>query len=486
MAVVDSIMARGRATPDKLAVLHNEQAFTYRAFAAHILAVRRFLEGRDIARDRIAILCTRHNLSTWIVGLALRSLGVDTANAISIEDVASLDCPGATVVSTAFEAHSWPGLEVAVVAAGHPFVLIPLDIYADVEAIEIDPAAPASWPGQGGHILRTSGTTGVYKKVLWDAAGIDALVALNAGPAGFSESTILNDMQFPGWTWSGYGWPNLAWVVGGQVLLSQDQPLWRPYEKRATVAFVTPGWLDHVLAAPAELDLRNDAMTLFLVAGVLSKAQWEAARERLTRRIVATYGATESCQLLYTPIETTEDLLWHRIDVAGTAEVVDEQDRPLPPGATGQVRLRTNFAGGYMDDPATTAAFFRHGYFYPGDLGVLSADSRLMLQGRITDVINVSGAKIASLPIETALQEALGALGVCVFSMPGLDGEVVHVAVQPGRPVNEGEVKAAVMAALPPATVRIHMLEVLPRNAIGKIQRTALRAQLLAHTPPSN
>ncbi len=60
--------------------------------------------------------------------------------------------------------------------------------------------------------------------------------------------------------------------------------------------------------------------------------------------------------------------------------MVDEADRPLPPGATGRVRVRTEeMVQGYLDDEGLTAAFFRDGWFYPGDLGALGAAGRLTL-----------------------------------------------------------------------------------------------------------
>jgi hypothetical protein len=223
-------------------VVHNDRAFGYGEFAAHIAAVTERLERSALYRDRIAILCIHHSLSAAIVGLALRSLGVITANAISLDDITQFDCPGATVISTGFEAQHWPGLEKAAAAAGHPFVLVLADVCDDLGAADI--AALRRGGGPGGHILRTSGTTGVYKKVLWDAVAVEELVSLNKDPGGFDESTVFNDMAFPPWTWGGYGWPTMVWATVGCALLSQDRPLWRSYERPATHGVTTPGWLD--------------------------------------------------------------------------------------------------------------------------------------------------------------------------------------------------------------------------------------------------
>ncbi|MDR3470750.1 MAG: hypothetical protein P4M09_03535, partial [Devosia sp.] len=95
------------------------------------------------------------------------------------------------------------------------------------------------------------------------------------------------------------------------------------------------------------------------------------------------------------------------------------------------------------------------------------------------------GDKIATTPIETALQDRLGAEAVCVFSVPGQDGEAVHVAIQTARPVAAAELKAALRAALPAVPqARVHAVKAFPRNHLGKIERAALKAQLLGEDTP--
>ncbi len=485
MAVVDSIFTHARAAPDKTAVVYNGRALSYRTFAGYITLARRSLARQAVGRDQAAVLCINNTLNAWVVALALRSLGVTTVNGRSIEDVEQLGLGPVSVVTSAVETGVWPGLDGAAAAAGARLIVEPADVYADIKTVDIEPVALHPIPG--GHILLTSGTTGVYKKVLWDAAADADLIALNTERAGLTASTVFNVMGFAPWTMASYIWPTQVWTLGGQVLIDQNPWPWRSFEgAAATHAVITPSLLDSVLGAPAETMLRNDLMTLFVVAGALSRAQREAARERLTHRITCIFGATESAHLTYTPIETAEDLRAHRLDAGDHFQVVDDQDAQLPLGRTGVVRIRANRATGYLNDPATTAAFFRRGYFYPGDLGVIGSGGRLALQGRVTEVINVGGRKIGALPIETKLQDALGAEAVCIFSIPGETGEDVHVAIQPGRVIGAAELKAALAAALPPgiAGVRVHTVKSFPRNHMGKIERAKLKALLAPQERP--
>jgi acyl-coenzyme A synthetase/AMP-(fatty) acid ligase len=151
----------------------------------------------------------------------------------------------------------------------------------------------------------------------------------------------------------------------------------------------------------------------------------------------------------------------------------------VPVGETGQVRVKMNRAASYLGDPEATRLFFRDGYFYPGDLAVMREDGRMALCGRVTDVINVLGNKYGTLPIEIALQARFQAEGVHVFSQQTQDGEEVHVVIQPGAPITAAELKAGLQATLPVVDhVRVHWVERFPRNNMGKIERSVLKAQL--------
>jgi len=227
-----------------------------------------------------------------------------------------------------------------------------------------------------------------------------------------------------------------------------------------THALTTPHMLAAVLESVAAEPTRDDAVILFVGAGALSLAQWRAARERLTDDVRTWIGSTETGAFCATPVLTPDDLVWHRVDPARVVQVVDERDEPLATGQPGLVRVRPLGVAGYLDDPDATGTFFREGWFYSGDLGILGEDGRLSLRGRVTDVINVMGDKIATLPIETQLQDALGAVAVCVFS---------------------AELKVVLEASLPRnVQARIHAVGAFPRNHMGKIDRAELRRRLLA------
>ncbi len=485
MAIVGDIFAHARATPDKAAVIFNGRPVSYRQFAAFVFLARVFFERQAIRRDRAAVLCVHNRFDGWIIGLALRGLGVTTVIVQSAEAIAMLGLGPVSLILLPTEADAWSGLAAAAARAGGPLILVPADVSAGWQAVDFRGAESiAATPG-GGHILLTSGTTGAYKKVLIDQAAEARDVRQRAEVFGLTGDSVVSVFDFGGWTSLGHNMPVCAWSLGASVGFQQG-----PEHRRFLVtpglthAIATPHLLADLLDPAAGNSVRNDAVTLFVGGGVLPPAQWRAARERLTRDVRTFIGCTETGAFCSTAVETADGLPWHRIHPGCEAQVVDDQDRPAPIGETGIVRVRTNGVSGYLGDEQTSRAFFRDGFFYPGDLGVLRADGRLSLQGRVTDVINVLGDKIASAPIEAALQDRLGAEAVCVFSTPGENGEDVHVAIQSGRTIDPADLQAALRAALPPgiADVHVHSVEGFPRNHMGKIERAALKAQLLPKT----
>jgi acyl-CoA synthetase (AMP-forming)/AMP-acid ligase II len=177
---------------------------------------------------------------------------------------------------------------------------------------------------------------------------------------------------------------------------------------------MTPQLLAQVLAAPAGAFTRNDEMRLAIGAGASLQRDIDQAKSRITPHLFNYIASTETGLYAFTPLETAEDLKWHRlVPGARLVEMVDESDRPVPNGEIGRVRLST--AGGptgYLNDEAATQTFFKDGFFYPGDLAIMRSDGRMALQGRSTDVINVRGLKLSPALIEERLSERLGVSGV--------------------------------------------------------------------------
>ncbi len=164
--------------------------------------------------------------------------------------------------------------------------------------------------------------------------------------------------------------------------------------------------------------------------------------------------------------------------------IMDPEGVLLPPGVAGEVVARgEQVCGGYLDEPAVTAAAMAGGWFHTGDLGILGADGRLQVVDRLKDIIVTGGENVASREVEDVLRELAGVRDVAVVGVADARwGERVCAAVVPD-------------AAAPPTTEalvagcrdrlagfktprRIAFVDELPRTASGKVRKDELRRLL--------
>lgn len=136
---------------------------------------------------------------------------------------------------------------------------------------------------------------------------------------------------------------------------------------------------------------------------------------------------------------------------------------------------------GYWGDPEATAALWRGGRLHTGDAGSLGSDERLLVNGRLSEMINRGGATIAPAEVEAALLALDGVADVAVFGVPDERlGHIVAAAVVSDVGVDVDTLGPAVRSTLsgykvPEAWIR---LDTLPRNRNGKVDRSALHAML--------
>jgi acyl-CoA synthetase (AMP-forming)/AMP-acid ligase II len=481
VVVISNIFEQARQTPGKIAAVYNGVACNYSNFARLIEVSRRYFAQQDLPADSVAVIDVDNLLEAWILGLALRSLGLTTCATKDADEIAKLGlrCIGCVVTA---EAENRPGAGYPVT----PWRIVRVPASLRLSALQgPDPALPATMAHPGGHIMMTSGTTGAHKKVIRDAAMEALAIPLHAEINGISAQSVVYVANFGLWTAGGYRWPLITWSMGGTVVFHQEIDLHSPLGRHdMTHIFTTPATLAALLAASKGTLRRNDATRLLVTGGVLSQSMLATAKQLLTRRVYAVLASTEALTLAVTPLDQPDDLHWHRIHPSREVQVVDEAGTVLGPRREGFVRVRIiDGLGGYLDDEVATRDFFHDGYFYPGDLGMFGDDGRLSLRGRASDVINVLGDKIATDPIERALQDRLVAEGVCIVSIQNTEGEdEIYLVIQCGRPLERAELEAArrsVKGVAGPLPVRVAVVEKLPRNEMGKIMRIELKRQLL-------
>lgn len=153
----------------------------------------------------------------------------------------------------------------------------------------------------------------------------------------------------------------------------------------------------------------------------------------------------------------------------------------LPQGDIGGIEVKgANVFGGYWQMPEKTREEFRaDGFFITGDLGFIDADGYVHIVGRAKDLIIAGGFNIYPAEVEAALDEIPGVAESAVIGVPHADmGEAVVAVVKVTHAALD---QAAVLDALRDRLARfkqpraVVMVDELPRNAMGKVQKASLR-----------
>jgi cyclohexanecarboxylate-CoA ligase len=171
--------------------------------------------------------------------------------------------------------------------------------------------------------------------------------------------------------------------------------------------------------------------------------------------------------------------------------VVDATGAACPPGVEGELRVRgPQLFQGYVDTTLDADAFDERGLFHTGDMGVMEPTGHVRITGRIKDIIIRNAENISALEVENALSSHPGVADVAVIGVPdATTGErcCAVVAPAPGEPVLTLAEIARHCREMGMATQKIpeqlELVEAIPRNDLGKIQKQAMRAMF---APPAS
>ncbi len=153
----------------------------------------------------------------------------------------------------------------------------------------------------------------------------------------------------------------------------------------------------------------------------------------------------------------------------------------LKPGAIGELCVRGgNVMQGYWNQPEATAEALQDGWLLTGDIGYEDADGYFYITDRKKDMLLVNGINVYPREIEEVLYQYPGIKEAAVVSQPDhRKGEqpVAFISLQPGVALDEKRLVQYARQSLADYKVprRIHVLPALPRNATGKVLKTALR-----------
>ncbi|MCB9662965.1 MAG: AMP-binding protein [Alphaproteobacteria bacterium] len=488
---VPQALARAAATwPTRSALEDGEARLTWAELARQAHAVASSLVDRGIRPgDRVAIWAP--NSWAWV----LAALGSHLAGATLVplntrykgaEATDILDRSGARLL---FVAEGFLGLDLAGMLDRPDLPMLRLP--ADLPALLATPPGPLPEvdPEQPSDVLFTSGTTGRPKGVLTSQRQTVTTFTTWAETVGLrADDRYL--VVAPFFHAFGYKAGLLACVLTGATMLPQPvfdagQVLARLQPDRVSVLPGPPALYESLLLADRTgVDLSGLRLAV-TGAAVVPEVLVRRMREELGFETVLTaYGLTEACGVVTMCRQGDDDAT-----IASTSgraipdvevRVVDAEGRSLPPGEPGEVVVRGyNVMLGYLDDPTATADAVREGWLHTGDVGVLDARGCLRITDRLKDMFIVGGFNAYPAEIELALAGHPDVREVAVVGVPDPRlGEVglAFVVPQDGPP-DEAALIAWARERMAnfkvPRAVRV--VDALPRNASGKVDKVALR-----------
>ncbi|MGF1529038.1 MAG: AMP-binding protein, partial [Candidatus Competibacterales bacterium] len=202
--------------------------------------------------------------------------------------------------------------------------------------------------------------------------------------------------------------------------------------------------------------------------------------------VIEAYGMTEAThQMASNPLPPGERRPGS-VGVAASTEIaiMDGDGQLLCANAVGEVVIKgPTVTTGYLDNPEANAQAFHNGWFRTGDQGYLDERGYLTLTGRLKELINRGGEKIAPLEVDRVLAQIPGVVESISFAAPHPTlGEEVAAAIvaAPGVDLPEAQLAAFVGQRLAPHKVpsRWVFVDALHKGPAGKLQRNGLAERL--------
>lgn len=462
------VRLHARRRPDHVAVLGNGRAVTYAMLDRDLRAMIWALQTLGLAKGAVAAVGHDDVYVQMLVVFGFEALGIVTGSFRPGEGEA---CHALlrTADLTMIQESSAGALAGAV---RRLFVMtddwVAAALSGDVPPMEVTPA-PLDEPAL---VLRSSGTTGQPKRmlathrVLWARANGTRATRVGVG----RRSRFLVSMHFSAGIMQArvalYLQAGATVIYQTTVGMAETLAATRPTE--TMLAPVQIGRLLGELPAAGPGPLLPELAMVSMGAKLTAELRRQALA-RICGGILDAYGANEVggiCRSDETDSGKVADLL--------EVEVVGPDGEVLAVGETGMIRARgPAMVNGYVDDPVATAAMFRDGWFYPGDLARFVAPGRLQVVGRRGDVLNIGGSKLGCAELEGRILAMTRVDDVALVQRSDSD-PLVYVCVVADDSVSLPDFARAIAPILPFRYTIRRLLYEIPRTAAGKIRRGAL------------
>jgi malonyl-CoA/methylmalonyl-CoA synthetase len=456
--IADTLAAGGLRPGDRLAAQVEKSAEALALYAACVRAGVVFLPlNTAYTVDEVTYFLENSGASTVVAGTARARELAAVATRLGAR-VETLDADGmGTILDTA--------------ASAEPLPVVPRG--AD------DLAA----------LLYTSGTTGRSKGAMLTQENLLSNAKVLADLWRFTAEDVLLHALPIFHTHGLFVATNVSLVAGGSMVFLPKFDIDAIFDAlpRATAMMGVPTFYTRLLADPRLTRESVAPMRLFVSGSAPLLAETHAEFERRTgHRILERYGMTETNMNTSNPYDGERRAGTVGFPLPGVElKIIDsETGAPVPAGEIGVIEVRgPNVFKGYWEMPEKTAAELRaDGFFITGDLGRVDEDGYVHIVGRNKDLIISGGYNIYPKEIELVLDAQPGVAESAVIGVPHPDlGEAV-LAVLVAKPGETPDLEAIGRAAAASLARfkqprRMVVVDELPRNTMGKVQKNVLREQ---------
>src|SRR5690242_41849 len=499
---VSHIARHAHAKPHEVYLRFEGASVTWAQIHERIGAVAAALGERGVrAGDRVAIMMTNRPefLETMFAASALGAIVVPVNFRLAPDEIAyiltdsgaSLLVVGEATAAAAATARAACAHEIGFSSTGH---VDAADPYFPPGSGPVEPPAADVPEDSPALIMYTSGTTGRPKGAVLTHENLmcQSLTLIRVWRL-FADEEV-NLCASPLFHIASIGAIAPMVLIGGTTVLLPSGG----FSSAATLETMEAERVTSVFLVPAQWQLLCDDPSLASRdLAALKTMSWGAAPATttlLTRMAgafpgvtnVAVFGQTEMSPV--TCALSGEDAV-RKIGSVGkpvnivAARIVDDDMKDVPRGEVGEIVYRgPSVMAGYWQNPEATAEAFRGGWFHSGDLVRADEEGFLFVVDRKKDMIITGGENVYCAEVENALSAHPSVAELAVIGAPHERWGETPVAVAvlaPGASLTLDELRdwgTARLARYKLPTV-LHIVDALPRNASGKVMKTALRQE---------
>ncbi|WP_431028917.1 class I adenylate-forming enzyme family protein [Lysinibacillus sp. LZ02] len=495
MFITNMLKQYATSKADQVAVQFKGETLTYQELYRQAERLAASLEQKGYKKGDIAAIYM-HNSARFLVSY----FGVQLLGMAAMPINTKLAVPEVQYILNHSEAKVLicdPVLEENVLATGYVFeeiisseetlqkIIEDTSLDDTLISVEVDPDEMAI-------VMYTSGTTGKPKGVMLSQRNVYETAKIWAESMEMTEQ----DRMFictPLFHCAGshvFAVPTL--YAGGTVIIeeafSPEKTLQQLVETEATIFFGVPAMYMILLSRPDTRTLAFPHLRLFCYGA--APMPYEILRQLKDAfpqvRVQNLYGQTEN-----TPAASSllDEQALEKIGSVGRplvrteVQVVDEHGEPLPTGAVGEITVKgPQVMIGYLKNPEETARTLKNGWLYSGDLGRFDEEGYLYIVDRKKDMMIRGGENVYPIEIEDVLYQIPEILETAVIGVPHeVYGEVPKacIVLKEGQSLDADAILAycAKNLAKYKVPVEIEFMDMLPRNASGKVLKHTLKVQ---------